>query len=50
MVPEVGVPSTDELVLSEVEGGRLTDTGFEPRGILSQDPTIRRFPIIFEYL
>jgi hypothetical protein len=34
LVPEVGVPSIDELVLSVVEGGRLTDTGFGPRGIL----------------
>jgi hypothetical protein len=32
-------------------GGRnRTDTGLKPRGILSQDPTNRRFPIIFEYL
>ena len=32
-------------------GGRnRTDTGWKPRGILSQYPTNRRFPIIFEYL
>jgi hypothetical protein len=29
---------------------RLPDTGWKPRGILSQDPNLGRFPIIFEYL
>jgi hypothetical protein len=50
LVPEVGVPSVNELVLSNVEGGQARLLGFEPRGILSQYPTTGRFPIIFGYL
>jgi len=42
MVPEVEIPSPFQ--------GKLTDTGFEPRGILCQDPNLRRFPIIFKHL
>jgi hypothetical protein len=41
----------DLFVLENGAGGRnRTDMGWKPRGILSQDPNLRRFPIIFEYL
>jgi len=46
MVPKVGIPLIDELVLSEIEGGQAPQCGWKPRGIFKPKTGFLADPLI----